>query len=161
MTSLNEIRLRETPFLRGAAASVLAAALLCGSCVLALKPQKLLAGRPFPAVRLAELHTGMPSAEVRTIIGEPLSRRAGREAETWRYESLYQLRACQLRLLFIPIAPSAKERRTATLFFRDDRLLSVTLETKGGFGEQGVRHFGQAARELPERSPAPTTLPRR
>jgi hypothetical protein len=82
-------------------------------------------------------------------------------ASAFRYESLYQVRACQLRLLFIPLGPSAKERRTATLLFRDDRLLSVTLETKGGFGEQGVRHFGQAVRELPGTTPAHPALPRR
>ncbi|HVT19348.1 MAG TPA: hypothetical protein VHQ90_24605 [Thermoanaerobaculia bacterium] len=141
-TSLNKIRLRETPLLRSAAGGLLAAALVCGSGCLTLLPERLLAGRPSPVERLAELHTGITSDAVRSILGERLGRSAGRESETWRYESLYQLRACQLHLLFIPIGPSAKERRTATLLFRDHRLLSVTLVTKGGFGEQGVQRFG-------------------
>jgi outer membrane protein assembly factor BamE (lipoprotein component of BamABCDE complex) len=160
--TLHQVRRPETALLSGAAAAgALAAALVCGGCVLALLPEKLLAGRPFPAVRLAELQTGMTAADVRSILGEPLTRRPDQQGETWRYESLYQLRGCRPQLLFIPLAPSAKQRRTATLRLRDDRLVSVTLETRGGSGDQGVRHFLPAGQAGPGGPASPGTDPTR
>jgi len=119
----------------------LALALLYGTGCLALKPEVLLAGRSFPADRLIDLRSGMNPAEVSSILGEPLRRGAAAEGEVWLYESLYQLRACQLYLLFIPIGPSAKERRTATLTFADHRLSSVTLVTREGTGRRSTRRF--------------------
>lgn len=83
----------------------------------------------------------MTPAEARSILGEPLRHEAGNGRVTWKYESLYRLRACRLYFLFIPLGPAAKERRTVTLVFRDDQLLTATLVTRGGFGRQGTQRL--------------------
>jgi outer membrane protein assembly factor BamE (lipoprotein component of BamABCDE complex) len=96
------------------------------SCAYGHQQPEVVAGRPFPTTVVAKLVVGNSTAEVRRLLGEPLSVKPNAGGEVWLYR--YETRQEEsIKLLgFIPWP--AKERRCAaqaTLTFREDRLMSV------------------------------------
>jgi outer membrane protein assembly factor BamE (lipoprotein component of BamABCDE complex) len=98
----------------------LAAVIATMSCAYGHQQPEVVTGRPFPTTVVAKLVVGSSTAEVRGLLGEPLSVKSNAGGEVWLYR--YETRQEEsIKLLgFIPWP--AKERRgaaQATLTFRE------------------------------------------
>ena len=102
------------------------------ACSYGHPPPEVIAGRQFSMSAAAQLPQGTTMAEVKRILGEPLSVQSNEVEEYWEYRFTTTQRE-EIKLLGVIPWP-AKERRGAArarLTFRDGTLRHVELEPPG------------------------------
>ena len=92
-------------------------ALASPGCSLALMAPAVVDGQAFAVEHANELRAGMTSAQVRSLLGDPLRQRTRAEATVWTYQMKRQLRECRFYLGPIPLQPLRTESHGLELVF--------------------------------------------
>ena len=113
------------------------------ACATGLHPHTTIAGQPFPAGQVTELHEGQTPEEVREVLGEPFEMQDVSDRTIWRFYEKANPRGCTTYLFGLPLGSRPESVSEALVTFHAGRVVSIRVHREGDYEVRS----GEAAAE--------------